>query len=173
MHPAEATTILVSPQGRRLDQALVRTLAAGERLLFLCGRYEGFDERIRALADLEVSIGDYVLTGGELPTLVIIDAVTRLLPGVLGGEASAEEESFSDGLLEYPQYTRPAEFRGMHVPPVLLSGDHGKVAAWRRAQAVRRTAERRPDLIGEAHLTPEERERVRDIIDGVESTDSD
>ncbi|MDZ4167329.1 MAG: tRNA (guanosine(37)-N1)-methyltransferase TrmD [Coriobacteriia bacterium] len=173
MHPARPTTVLVCPSGRRLDQDLVRSLASEHRLLFICGRYEGFDERIRTLADVEVSIGDYVLTGGELPALVIIDAVARLLPGALGDETSAEDESFNGGLLEYPQYTRPAEYRGMGVPPVLLSGDHARIAAWRRDQAVRRTAERRPDLIGKALLSPQERARARDIIDEVETTDRD
>ncbi|MDO8879819.1 MAG: tRNA (guanosine(37)-N1)-methyltransferase TrmD [Coriobacteriia bacterium] len=173
MHPARTITVLVCPSGRRLDQDLVRSLASEHRLLFICGRYEGFDERIRTLADVEVSIGDYVLTGGELPALVIIDAVARLLPGALGDETSAEDESFNGGLLEYPQYTRPAEYRGMGVPPVLLSGDHAKIAAWRRDQAVRRTAERRPDLIGKALLSPQERARAQDIIDEVETTDRD
>lgn len=158
--------VLLTPQGRRLDQALVEELAGEERLLLVCGRYEGFDERIRTLADVEVSIGDFVLTGGELAAMIVVDAVCRLLPGVLGHENSTDEESFSWGLLEYPQYTRPAEFEGMAVPEVLLSGDHAKVRAWRRLEAVRRTALRRPDLIGSAPLTDEEREYAVRLLDG-------
>lgn len=173
MHPARSRVLLICPQGRPLDQRLVAELASCERMTLICGRYEGFDERIRMAADLEVSIGDYVLTGGELPALVIIDAVARLLPGVLGDDTSSEIESFSDGLLEYPQYTRPSEYRGMSVPPVLLSGDHGRVDAWRREQQVRRTAQRRPDLIDSATLTEDERTIARAIIDGLESTDRD
>lgn len=173
MHPAPPTTLLFCPQGRPLDQTLVAQLAALPRLLMLCGRYEGFDDRIRSLADIEVSIGDYVLTGGELPALVTIDAVTRLQPGVLGDAASSDDESFSEGLLEYPQYTRPAEFRGMAVPPVLLSGDHARIAAWRRAESIRRTAERRPDLLDRAPLTSDELRAARDIIDEAERSDRD
>jgi tRNA (guanine37-N1)-methyltransferase len=139
--------VLMSPQGERFTQARAEELAGRERLLILCGRYEGFDERIRSLADLELSIGDYVLTGGELAAMVVADAVTRLLPGVLGGETSAEDESFTTGLLEYPHYTRPAEYRGMTVPDVLRSGDHGKIARWRRDQSLVRTVRRRPDLL--------------------------
>ena len=173
MDPAPVTTLLFCPQGRLLDQAFVVDLATRSRLLMLCGRYEGFDERIRTLADIEVSIGDYVLTGGELPALVTIDAVARLLPGVLGDDSSAHDESFSDGLLEYPQYTRPADFRGMAVPPVLLSGDHARIAAWRRAESIKRTAERRPDLLERACLGPEERRVVNDSVKGVESAQRD
>ncbi|MBN2247434.1 MAG: tRNA (guanosine(37)-N1)-methyltransferase TrmD [Coriobacteriia bacterium] len=161
---AEPFVVLTSPQGRRLDQALVRELAARPRLLILCGRYEGFDERILARADLEVSIGDYVLTGGELPALVLTDAVSRLQPGALGCSDSATDESFSEGLLEYPQYTRPAIFRGMEVPPVLVSGDHARIAAWRRRESLRRTAERRPDLLVGAALSPEESEFVNGVV---------
>jgi tRNA (guanine37-N1)-methyltransferase len=139
--------VLTSPSGRLFRQELAREWAALPHLIFLCGSYEGFDERVREhLADDDVSIGDYVLTNGALPAMVMIDAVTRLLPGVLGDDASSEEESFSDGLLEYPHYTRPSEFRGWGVPEVLQSGNHAEIARWRRAQAVRRTAERRPDL---------------------------
>lgn len=150
--------VLMTPQGRRMDQPVAESLAARERLVILCGRYEGFDERVREIVDEELSIGDYVLTGGELPAMVLIDAVVRLLPGVLGGEDSTVEESFSWGLLEYPQYTRPASFEGMDVPDVLLSGDHARIARWRREQAVLRTARRRPDLLEKAELTPAERE---------------
>lgn len=139
--------ILMTPQGERFTQARAEHLATRERLLLVCGRYEGFDERIRSLADLELSIGDYVLTGGEIAAMVVADAVTRLLPGVLGGETSVEDESFTTGLLEYPHYTRPAEYRGMVVPEVLRSGDHAKIADWRREQSLIRTAERRPDLL--------------------------
>jgi len=157
-----ARVLLMSPQGRPFDQALAHELAGEDRLLFLCGHYEGFDERIReALVTDEVSIGDYVLTSGELAALVIIDAVVRLLPGVLGNEESATGDSFSDGLLEYPQYTRPEEFRGMRVPAVLLSGHHGEVAKWRRLQSLLRTRERRPDLFARHELTPEERGWLR------------
>jgi tRNA (guanine37-N1)-methyltransferase len=163
--------VLLSPQGARLDQSVVRRLASEPALLIVCGRYEGFDERIRALADEEISIGDYVLTGGELAALVLVDAVARLQPGVLGGEGSADTESFSDGLLEYPQYTRPASFEGMDVDPVLLSGDHARIAAWRRREAIRRTALRRPDLIAAADLSDDERRFAQNIIDGVEPTE--
>lgn len=142
-----ATRVLLTPQGERLTQELARELATLPRLLLICGRYEGYDERIRGgLNPREVSIGDYVLTGGELPAMVLIDAVARLVPGVLGKESSLEEESFSDGLLEYPHYTRPREFRGMKVPDVLLSGNHEDIRRWRLEQARKRTAERRgPD----------------------------
>jgi tRNA (guanine37-N1)-methyltransferase len=140
--------ILLSPSGRCFNQAVASELAQSEHLLLVSGHYEGFDERIREqLADDELSIGDYVLTNGALPVMVIVDAVTRLLPGVLGDDESTHEESFSHGLLEYPQYTRPAEFRGMKVPEVLLSGNHAEIARWRGEQARLRTRERRPDLL--------------------------
>ena len=142
-----SSTILLTPQGRTLTQRTARELALYERLALVCGHYEGFDERVRSIVDDELSIGDYVLTCGELPAMVLIDAVTRLIPGVLGHSASAESESFEQGLLEYPQYTRPAEYRGMSVPDVLLSGDHKKIDAWRKSEALRRTRARRPDLI--------------------------
>lgn len=145
--PRPATRILLTPQGRLLDQKLVAELATKERLLLIAGHYEGFDERIiEGLRPLEVSIGDYVLSGGELAAMVIIDAVVRLLPGVLGHEQGAVDESFAEGLLEFPQYTRPREFRGMSVPEILLSGNHAAVAAWRRQQREVRTQKRRPDL---------------------------
>jgi tRNA (guanine37-N1)-methyltransferase len=168
MAPASPTVVLLTPQGRVLDQPLVADLASRDRLLVLCGRYEGFDERIRTLADLEISIGDFVLTGGDLPALALIDAVARLQPGVLGTPASAESESFTDGLLEYPQYTRPAVWEGLAVPDVLLSGDHARIAAWRRRESIRRTATRRPDLLACAELTDEEREFAQRVIDGME-----
>lgn len=140
--------VLLSPSGRTFNQAIARELAQLNDLLLISGHYEGFDERVREhLADDELSIGDYVLTNGALPVMVIIDAVTRLLPGALGDEESAHEESFSHGLLEYPQYTRPAEFRGMSVPEVLLSGNHAQIAKWRDEQARLRTKARRPDLL--------------------------
>ena len=140
--------ILTSPAGRLFRQQIAREMAAEEHLLLVCGSYEGFDERVRqGLADDELSIGDYVLTNGALPAMVIIDSVTRLLPGVLGDDESSQDESFSGGLLEYPQYTRPAEFRGMTVPEVLLSGDHAAIEQWRREQAREWTAQRRPDLL--------------------------
>jgi tRNA (guanine37-N1)-methyltransferase len=140
--------VLMSPSGRKFTQAIARELAQQEHLLIVTGHYEGFDERIReALADDELSIGDYVLTNGALPAMVVIDTVTRLLPGVLGDDTSATEESFSHGLLEYPQWTRPAEFRGMKVPDVLVSGNHAEIAKWRAEQARQRTQAQRPDLI--------------------------
>jgi len=143
-----ARRVLMSPQGRRLTHELARQLAGEERLLVICGHYEGYDERIPlGLEAQEVSIGDYVLTGGELPAMVLVDAVVRLVPGVLGDAASSERDSFADGLLGYPQYTRPRVFRGMAVPDVLLSGDHERIARWRREQAKLRTAQRRPDLL--------------------------
>jgi tRNA (guanine37-N1)-methyltransferase len=151
--------LLLGPGGRRLDQAYARELAALDGFSLLCGRYEDVDHRIREhLVDDEISIGDYVLAGGEVAAMVILEAVGRLVPGVMGNRASETEESFSDGLLEYPQYTRPAEFRGWVVPEVLRSGDHAKVARWRRAQSLARTLERRPDLIeARGGLTDEDR----------------
>ena len=152
------TVVLMTPQGRRFDRALARELAGRERLLIVCGRYEGVDERVRQHAiDLEVSVGDVVLSGGELPAMLLIDAVSRNVPGVLGGEGSLEEESFEGSLLEYPQYTRPAEFRGWSVPDILLSGHHAEVAKWRRRQRLLRTRSRRPDLLEGADLTADER----------------
>lgn len=144
--------LLMSPQGQPFRQPVARRLSREESLTFVCGRYEGFDERIRSLVDEEVSLGDFVLTGGELAAMAMIDAVARLLPGVLGSAGSAETDSHSDGLLEYPQYTRPAEFNGQKVPEVLLSGNHQKIAAWRRREQLRRTLQRRPDLLQSIHL---------------------
>lgn len=159
-----AVVIALTPQGRPLDQSLVRELAGRPRLVLLCGRYEGFDERILTRVDLELSLGDYVLTGGELAALVLIDAVARLQPGALGHEDSALDESFSEGLLEYPQYTRPASFAGLDVPEVLLSGDHRRIAEWRRRESIRRTAQRRPDLLADAELTDAERALANDMM---------
>ena len=150
--------ILLTPQGRVFSQALARELAKQPRLALLCGRYEGVDERIREhLATDEISVGDYVLTGGELPALVIVDAVARLIPGVLGDEQATFKDSHSETLLEYPHYTRPASFRGWQVPETLRTGDHGKIAEWRRRQSLLRTQARRPDLLAQAELSPEER----------------
>lgn len=146
--------VLLSPQGETLTSETARRLAAEEHLILICGRYEGVDQRVADhLADLEISIGDYVLTGGELPALVLIDAVARFLPGVLGDPLASSRDSFEEGLLEGPQYTRPRSFRGHAVPEVLLSGDHAAVEEWRREEALRRTRERRPDLVRKA-LTP-------------------
>jgi len=141
-----AVRILLDPGGQRFDQARAQELAAAQHLVLLCPRYEGIDDRVRSMVDLELSIGDYVLSGGEIPALVIIDSILRLLPGVIDA-ASPTEESFATGLLEYPQYTRPAEYRGMLVPDVLLSGHHGEVERWRREQALARTRRVRPDLL--------------------------
>ena len=139
--------VMLTPVGRKFNQQIARELSQQEHLLFLCGAYEGFDERVRTLAHDEISIGDFVLTNGALPAMTMIDAITRLLPGVLGDEQSSADESFSHGQLEYPHYTRPAEFRGMKVPDVLLSGNHAEIEKWRREQAKARTKERRPDLL--------------------------
>ena len=140
-------TVYLSPQGKVFSQEIAEELSREEDLILLCGHYEGIDERVlEEIVTDEISIGDYVLTGGELPALVLIDAVSRLVPGVLGNDVSAETDSFQDGLLEYPQYSRPEEWRGKKVPPILLSGDHAKVDAWRKEQSVLRTRERRPDL---------------------------
>lgn len=152
----ESTVILLDPGGEVFRQSIAHELAAAAHLVLLCPRYEGVDDRVRSLVDREISIGDYVLTGGELPALVIVDAVLRLLPGAIDA-ASTSEESFAEGLLEYPQYTRPAEFRGLAVPSVLVSGHHAQVRAWRHAQAIRRTAARRPDLLAGRDLTAAER----------------
>lgn len=147
----EARVLLMTPQGRRFDQALAQELALERHLIFLCGHYEGVDERVsEALVTDEVSIGDYVLTNGALPAAVVIDAVVRLIPGVLGADDATEEESFVAERLEYPQYTRPAEFRGRKVPDVLLSGNHEAIARWRSEQALARTKKRRPDLLNQA-----------------------
>jgi tRNA (guanine37-N1)-methyltransferase len=148
--------LLMTPQGQTLTQAMVKDLAQEKELAIICGHYEGFDERIRALADLEISIGDYVLTGGELPAMVVIDAVCRLLPGVLGETESAYTDSFFDGLLEYPQYTRPRDFRGMTVPEVLLTGNHEEIRKWRRREALKRTWLKRPDLLEKKTLSAED-----------------
>ena len=142
------TKILLTPQGETFNQGIADDLSKKDRLMIICGRYEGFDERIRSGIDaLEISIGDYVLTGGEIPAMVVIDSITRLVPGVLGGDNSLQDESFMNRMLEYPQYTRPAEFRGMKVPEVLKSGHHSKIEEWKMENAILRTQERRPDLL--------------------------
>lgn len=156
--------VYLSPQGRVLNQEGVRELVAEQALILLCGRYEGIDERlIRREVDAEWSIGDYVLSGGELPAMVLIDAVTRLLPGALGSEASAEEDSFTDGLLDCPHYTRPEVYEGEEVPAVLLSGDHAAIRRWRRRQSLERTLQRRPDLLEKAALDKEQRKLLDEI----------
>jgi tRNA (guanine37-N1)-methyltransferase len=164
--PGEATVVFLTPGGERFTQRTALDLSPADRIVFVCGRYEGFDERVFALADLRLSIGDYVLTGGELPAMVVIDALTRLIPGVLGHEESTSDESFSEGLLEYPQYTRPATFENMSVPEVLLSGNHARIAEYRRRQSVIRTARIRPDLLNETHLSEEERALARAVLEG-------
>jgi tRNA (guanine37-N1)-methyltransferase len=156
LRAAGAHVILLDPAGERLTDALARELAALPHLALVCGRYEGIDERVRTLVDREVSIGDYVLTGGELPALVLVDAVVRLVPGAIA-RASHEGDSFAAGLLEHPQYTRPESFRDLPVPPVLLSGHHGEVERWRRREALRRTHARRPDLLEDAELDADDR----------------
>jgi tRNA (guanine37-N1)-methyltransferase len=154
-----ARVILLAPDGDRFDQRAAARLAAEPRLVLCCGRYEGVDERVRTRVDEVVSIGDFVLAGGEPAALVVLDAVARLLPGVMGNAESAADESFANGLLEYPQYTRPAVYRGLEVPEVLRSGDHGAVASWRRRRSIERTRQVRPDLLEAAELTDEERSR--------------
>ena len=144
---SQAKRILLTPRGKTLNQNIAKKLASEERLVLLCGHYEGVDERVMEIIDDEISIGDYVLTGGELPAMVLVDCVSRLIPGVLGSEESAADESFSENLLEYPQYTRPANFRGREVPEILLNGHHAKIQAWRREQALHKTALNRPDLL--------------------------
>lgn len=139
--------ILLSPQGKRFSQKAAKKLLRKKKILLICGHYEGYDERIRTLADEEISIGDYVLTGGEIPAMVVIDTVVRLIPGVLGQECSLKDESFNYNLLEYPHYTRPKIYRGMEVPPILLCGDHGKIMEWRKNQSLKRTRQRRKDLL--------------------------
>lgn len=155
--------VLMCPQGKPFSQEVAQELSKESHLIFVCGHYEGYDERIREyLVTDELSVGDYVLTGGELPAMVVVDTVVRLLPGVLGNEQSAVTDSFSDGLLEYPHYTRPAEFRGWKVPDALLSGHHAEIVKWRRKQSLERTLVRRPELLEQAELTPDERKWVQE-----------
>ena len=158
---SSAPVILLTPQGGVFNQRIAVELAALDQLILICGHYEGIDERVREhLATDEISIGDYVLTGGELAAMVVVDAVVRQLPGVLGSEDSAKDDSHTSGLLEYPQYTRPRTYRGWEVPQVLLSGNHAQIAAWRREQSILRTLSRRPELLEKADLSPEERELI-------------
>jgi tRNA (guanine37-N1)-methyltransferase len=171
--PPACPVILLTPQGRLFTQKLALELAAQPRLALICGRYEGVDERVRQyLVTDEISIGDYVLTGGELPALVLIDAVSRLLPGVLGDEDGAQDDSHASGLLEYPHYTRPAEFRGWRVPEVLLSGDHARIARWRREQSLRRTVQRRPDLLSHAPLSAADRAFLKTLLEDSAADDN-
>jgi len=159
-----ARTIYLTPQGKPFHQDLARRLSTQSHLILLCGRYEGIDERVRELfIDEEISIGDYVLTGGELAAMVLVDAVSRFIPGVLGSDRSAEEDSFFNSLLEYPQYTRPVEFKGCRVPEVLLSGNHSAISLWRRREAIRQTSLRRPDLLAKASLTDEEKGLLEEV----------
>jgi tRNA (guanine37-N1)-methyltransferase len=167
--PPVCPVILLTPQGRLLTQKVVAELARQPRLALLCGRYEGVDERVRQyLATDEISIGDYVLTGGELPALVLIDAVVRLLPGALGDEDGAQDDSHASGLLEYPHYTRPPEFRGWRVPEVLLSGNHARIARWRREQSLLRTLQRRPDMLKDAPLSAADREFLKGLLEDLQ-----
>jgi tRNA (guanine37-N1)-methyltransferase len=163
-HSSKPRVILMCPQGKRYNQKMAEDLAKEEHLVFICGHYEGYDERIRQhLVTDEISIGDYVLTGGELGAMVIIDSVVRLLPGVLGNEESHRKDSFSTGVLEHPHYTRPADFRGMKVPEVLLSGNHRLIEEWREKESLRRTYERRPDLLDEMQLTAEQKKWIAEL----------
>ena len=160
----QAPVILLTPKGRLFSHAIARELSRQRRLLLICGRYEGIDDRVhRHLATDEISIGDYVLSGGEIPAMVLVDAVTRLIPGALGEPSAPFEDSHAEGLLEYPHYTRPPNFRGYAVPEVLLSGNHAEITRWRRQQALRRTWERRPDLLQNARLTDEDRAYLRQL----------
>jgi tRNA (guanine37-N1)-methyltransferase len=169
---ADSTVILLDPAGEPFRQARARALAGLSHLVFICPRYEGVDERVRGLVDVELSIGDYVLTGGELPALVVLDAVLRLLPGAID-TASIAEESFADGLLEYPQYTRPAVFNGVGVPDVLVSGNHAEVRRWRLRESLRRTVERRPDLLVGRRSTPEEAAIISELGQGPDGVAGD
>lgn len=165
--PPDCPVVLLTPQGKTFNQSVALEMSSLDRVALLCGRYEGIDERVREhLVTDEISIGDYVLTGGELPALVLIDAITRLIPGVLGDPEGASDDSFASGLLEGPHYTRPPEFRGWRVPDVLSSGDHARVARWRREQALMRTRKRRPDLLSNATLTQDDRDFLDKLDDG-------
>ena len=156
--------ILLTPQGQPFSQSIARSLATAQHIVLVCGRYEGVDERVRShYIDMELSIGDYILSGGEFPAMVVVDAVSRLIPGILGGARSNIEESFEECFLEYPHYTRPRVFQGKGVPSVLLSGDHAKIQLWRRTQSIKRTLERRPDLLEKARLSEADRDIVEDL----------
>ena len=167
-----ARVILLDPAGKKFDQKMAEELSQEEQLIFICGHYEGYDERIKTLVTDEISLGDFVLTGGEVAATVMVDAVVRLIPGVLGKVASHEDDSFSSGLLEYPQYTRPEDFRGMKVPEVLMSGHHENIRKWRLKESLRKTLERRPDLLDKYEPNEEElkmlqllRENVQDVVE--------
>ena len=162
---SQMSAVLLSPQGRLFNQRVAEEFSLRPKLVLVCGRYEGIDERVveHAITD-EISVGDYVLSGGEIPAMVVVDAVTRLIPGALGCQESAEQESFAGCLLDYPHYTRPAEYRGLKAPDVLLSGNHAEVDAWRRRKAIEKTARRRPDLIEKASLTEGEKREVEKIL---------
>jgi tRNA (guanine37-N1)-methyltransferase len=162
---SDRTVVMLSPQGRLLTQPVVEELAGRKQVVLICGRYEGVDERVvEQLADDEISIGDYVLSGGEIPAMVVVDAVTRLIPGALGCNESAERESFADGLLDYPHYTRPAEYRGLKVPDVLVGGHHGEIEKWRRRKAMEKTLSSRPDLLERRALSEDERRLLAEIL---------
>ena len=162
--PADTPVVYLNPQGRVFNQSIAEELATHSDIIFLCGHYEGIDERALELCVTDhISVGDYVLTGGELPAMILMDCISRLVPGVLGNDTSADVESFHDNLLEYPQYTRPEEFMGMRVPDVLLSGHHLNIETWRRQQSIRRTLERRPDLLEGANLTPKEQKFLKSL----------
>jgi len=170
----DTPVILLTPQGETFDQAMAWELSRCQELVLLCGRYEGVDERVReGLPVREVSVGDFVLTGGEYAALIIIDAVSRLVPGVLGDEDSPMDESFTEGLLEYPQYTRPAEYEGLEVPGILLSGDHGRIERWRREQSLERTLRKRPDLLENARLDDEDRKFLDALKNGSAKKDKE
>ncbi len=160
---SDVRVVLMTPQGKRFDQAIAKGLSREKHLIFICGHYEGIDERVKRIVTDEISIGDYVLTGGELASLVVIDALVRLLPGVLGKEESIICDSFYSGLLDYPHYTRPEEYQGMRVPKILLSGDHKRIASWRRKEALRMTLEKRPDLLQGIKLSSEDKRLLREI----------
>ena len=162
---SKATVVMLSPQGRLFTQRVAEELAGREQVVLICGRYEGIDERVvERLADDEISIGDVVLSGGEIPAMVVVDAVTRLIPGALGSDESAARDSFADGLLDYPHYTRPAEYRGLRVPDVLVGGHHGEIEKWRRRKAMEKTLSRRPDLLERRALSEDERRLVAEIL---------
>lgn len=161
--PGPKRVILLDPAGKKFDQSVAADLSASDHLVFICGHYEGYDERIRHLVTDEISLGDYVLTGGELGAMVVIDTTVRLLPGVLGNESSADNDSFSDGLLEHPQYTRPADFNGMQVPSVLTNGNHQLIAQWQEKESLRRTYLRRPDLLQKVTLTEQQQKLLAEV----------
>ena len=172
--PADTPVVYLNPQGRVFNQSIAEELSKHSDIIFLCGHYEGIDERALELCVTDhISIGDYVLTGGELPAMILMDCIARLVPGVLGNDTSADVESFHDNLLEYPQYTRPEEFMGLKVPDVLLSGHHLNIETWRRQQSIRRTLERRPDLLKDANLTPKEQKYFKMLQDEAEKEQSE